>query len=276
MAVLAMLLRSFDASADATPPARSGGRDARGLVCGVGGVLHHVDGEGKVGAALRPPAPVAFTHLAAAGKTLVGVAGDRIYQLRRGAWRVVASLTEGRKDVLSEPRQVNSGKGSAMVVLRGDEPGTLGGFVMVEQSGKLRRAVFGPHARPGLTGGSPPSAASCPPPLVAYMEKRAPGAPCELIRDEPTPWGTWLVSARLGSDDDRPGGPLLQIGEGKLTELSYKGQPLDSRGTLQWLSGDILLFDGRYSAAAGGYLLLRRGGQITAIEGAEGPCAAPE
>lgn len=271
------------ASGSLTPGAGTGQAGAGGSEAGVGGppqlVCYSEQGElvaaaadGRRQVALRVQPPLPLTALASATGTLVGAGRGRLFVLLgTGAdrhWQQVARWDPAQWS--PEPLRATSYGNSAVVWMRGRDPGTVLAALEVTAQGQVIKEAV-PVAEQSLGGRWQSSHApagpydpSFPEPLrLLTREVRmiTPLAREELLHSERSPWGGRLTAPNLALPQrgDFPDAPLFYVGtasDATPVPLEYDGEPLLYRGLIGYGAGAQLYFDGRFSRRGLGLLVI--------------------
>lgn len=282
------------------PVARAGGgqADAPQLVCtnASGLVFARADGSGQQLVAPQPPEPLA--GLAMADQLLVGAGSGTVYGYygREGGWRALGRF--GGDGVGTQPLRVATYRTSAIVWLRGDDPGTVPRALEVTPQGQvIEHAVdvaqrqFGAIWQSSNAPLGKPSE-DFPPKLklqVAEARMLNTDASATLVHAELSSWGGRLVAPNIAPIvGDWPDEPLFYVGEppeDTPIQLTYKGEPLTHRGLIGYGPNAELLFDATFAGQPrGGILVVRppRGGSFLGksidikplpAPGLQAPCA---
>lgn len=245
---LPLLLLACTRGAPAPATAAGPGEQARAapaveLACLEGAELSRwsPDARASLGALPRPPARL--TSLAAAGSSLLGVAGAKVLRLRGGAWEPVADLARH-----GDGEVVRAGTRGAVAFfwIGGGAGGLVAGRIDVPQEGA---ASFRP-------GGGDPDVRLAPaalgllslddPPLLALLAKAAGQAMDEvhLAFAEPSPWGGRLVALEQEAQDgDLPPADALYYvpPAGAPVPLTSRGAALSYRDLVGYGPGGLLL-----------------------------------
>jgi hypothetical protein len=199
------------------------------------------DGRAPLGALPRPPARL--TSLAAAGSSLVGVAGARVLRLRGGAWEQVADL--GRHGGGAVVRAGTRG-GVAFFWIAGDVGGLVAGRLDVPAEGAT---TFQPGGGDPDVRLAPAALGTLPlddPPLLARLAQAA-GQPVDAVHlafAEPSPWGGRLVALEQEAQegDLPPEDALFYLPpSGAPAALAAGGRALSHRDLVGYGPGGLLL-----------------------------------
>jgi hypothetical protein len=95
-----------------------------------------------------------------------------------------------------------------------------------------------------------------------------------LVWSEPSPWGGTLAAIATGEvEGDTPEARLWFVPQkGEPVELKYQGKLVGYRGLIGY-DGELLLVDGKSTAAGKGTVVLRKDGSAEAVPGVDGPCS---
>jgi hypothetical protein len=260
--------------APAIPPALPGPVGPPQLVCyGEGDALVVADADGRSLAPLRGQPPEELYALASAARTLVGASQGKLfaYLLRDDGWRWHQVARWDRSRWSAEPLRAGSYGQSAVVWMRGKDPGTVPAALEVTAQGQVIEEAV-PVAERSLGGIWQSSRApvgpydpSFPDALRLFVAQvRASGqltAREEVLHSERSPWGGRLVAPDFGNElvGDWPSAPLYYVGAapGALpVPLEYQGEPLSFRGLIGYGASSQLYLDGRYSRRRQGVLVV--------------------
>ena len=237
------------------------------------GELVAATADGRRQVALRVQPPAELVALAAADGTLVGASPGKVWTLARGdgaarRWYQVARW-EPLKWGLEPLRAASYGK-SAVVWMRGNDPGTVPAALEVTAAGQVIKETVR-VAEQSLGGiwqssGAPPGPydRSFPEPLrLLIREVRMSGqfSREELLHSERSPWGGRVVAPDLGlpPSGDWPEAPLFYLGAARdaaPVPLQYEGEPLRYRGLIGYGAASQLYLDGRFSTLGQGVLVV--------------------
>lgn len=272
---LLLCLAGCPAPLSSTTPAPGSAADGPPqLVCyAATGELVAATADGRRQVALRVQPPAELVALAAADGTLVGASPGKVWALARGDAATRRWYQVARWEPLKwspEPLRAASYGKSAVVWMRGNDPGTVPAALEVTAAGQvIKEAVSVAEQSLGgiwQSSGAPlgPYDLSFPEPLrLLIREVRMSGqfSREELFHSERSPWGGRLVAPNLGlpSSGDWPEAPLFYLGIARDTvpvPLQYQGEPLRYRGLIGYGAAAQLYLDGRFSALGQGVLVV--------------------
>ena len=235
-------------------------------------VVAAADGQHPV--ALRAQPPAELVALAVATGNLVGVSQGKVWSLLEGGtnagrhWQQVARWDPAQWS--AEPLRAASYGPSAVVWMRGNDPGTVPAALEVTAQGQvIKEAVQvversrggiwqSSHAAIGPLDKSFPEALRL---LVAQVRMSGQDAREQLLHSERSPWGGRLVAPNLGIElrGDWPDAPLFYIGaspDAPPVPLQYDGEPLFFRGLIGYGATAQLYVDGRFAKRGRGLLVV--------------------